>query len=161
MSKQTAMMLCVVVLVIAVLLGGCEPKESAEAMQKLAEGIASAAAETNTPTAAPIPTAAPTAKAEVSAAGFELACYARLADDPGKDGGGQTSFEPYAPDGIVKAGASVQLVQQPDDGFVFEKWQVYKQKSDGQWELALESSEESLTITIDANTSVDALFRAG
>jgi hypothetical protein len=161
MSKQTAMKLCVVVFVIAALLGGCEPKESAQAMQKLAEGIASAAAETKTPAETPIPTAAPTAEAEISAAGFELACYARLADDPGKDGGGQTSFDPYAPDGIVKAGSLVQLVQQPDDGFVFEKWQVYKQTADGQWELALESSEDSITITVDANTSVDALFRSG
>ena len=64
---------------------------------------------------------------EAISGAYNVSCYVRPADEPGKDGFGQVFFEPYAQDGMVEERIQITLNRSAYENYEFYKWQVWKQ----------------------------------
>ncbi len=135
------------ILVMAICLGlfvalavGSSPEEAEEMVEEIVESVEQGLAEM-----------------EEAADTYHLGYHARRTDSPAEFGGGQVSAEPYVADGTYTAGSTVTVIQQADQDFEFSHWEVWKEQ-DGKMEMVESSTQYSLDITMDADTSVDAFF---
>jgi hypothetical protein len=166
MSKRIIVVSVALLIIFSMILTGCEPEDGEEAARKIGEDMASffssaessALAATDASNAASEVATAST-DTQTESAQYSVDCHARPSDDLGSEGGGQVSFDPYSENGQINAGSSITFIQNADDGFVFDKWQVWQQGADTKWSMVIERSDPTLTITVDGNTSVDALFK--
>lgn len=157
MSKRILSFLFVFIFSFSVLIAGCTPEEAQEAAKKIAGDLEDYVPPTEEETTVSVTdTAATTTAQQVFCC---VSVHGRPLDNLGTEGGGHVSFEPYADDGMIAAGTPVTFFQEAAAGYVFDSWQVWQVTDGTQWGVILESTDPTITVEVNTDTSVDALFR--